>query len=430
MADLSRQLKNFLERQDKSKIEPAKISNLKEKLQRIYEKSTREKFFPEEVVIKDYKNIEHFINGKWYNTPHGDVFIARSQFQISNRMGNRKLEEILQINDTWLAKLGNFKQIDAIDFNQTIFLDTETTGLSVGTGTISFIIGIGYLSEEKFFIDQYFIENFNKEAGMLSLLADFLKSYSTMITFNGKAFDIPILESRYILNMLDSPFKNLSHLDLLYPARQLWNLELENCKLSTIEEKILSIKRENDIPGEEVPRYYFRYLHTSDPKEIKPIFDHNRQDILSLVLTTIAIWQHFHNIDPHANTPSIKKSRAKILTKKGEIDRAIEEYKELISHNIPSFVKKEFLIKLGMLYKKKKIFREMESVFLKSIKIDDPFYLTPYIELAKYYEHKMKNYKEALKYIEMALERISNTKREDIQQLIKRLNRVKRKIAT
>ena len=427
MADLNRQLRNFIERIRKEN-EEKHIPNLKEKLQRLYSKSTPVKFMPEEEVVRNYKNISNFINGEWVNTEHGDIFIAKKSIPIHTEYSGKSLKAIFQINDDWLSRLGNFKERKVIDFTQTVFLDTETTGLSLGTGTVAFIVGIGYFSEDKFFIDQYFIDNFNKEPGMLQLISNSLEPFENIITFNGKAFDIPILESRFTINMLKSPFQKLSHLDLLHPARQLWNLELENCKLSTIEERILSIKRGNDLPGEEVPRFYFRYLHTSDPLEVKPIFQHNCQDIISLALTTIALWQHFHNIDPLSDSKLIQKSRAKILAKKGEIEKAISIYEKSLSEELPAYLEKETYIKLGLLYKKTGNLKKMEAFFEKAIEIEIPFYLTPYVELAKLYEHKVKDLQKAYEIIQEALNKISPHKVKEIASLEHRLKRIKRKM--
>ncbi len=163
-----------------------------------------------------------------------------------------------------------------------LFLDTETTGLSGGTGTTPFLIGLATLERHEVTLEQYFLRRLSGEAAMLEALRDRLVEAETLVTFNGRRFDWPILEARFIMSRmpLDPPS---DHTDLITAARRLWYRPLGTYRLSVIERQALGIDRVDDVDSAEIPGMYLEYLRTGDIGPIEPVFAHNQQDVTCLL---------------------------------------------------------------------------------------------------------------------------------------------------
>ena len=155
------------------------------------------------------------------------------------------------------------------------FLDTETTGLAGGTGTYAFLIGVGRICDDGFRVRQFFLREYGEERSALWALREHLEQFDVLITYNGKSYDQPLLETRYQMTRQKPPFARMAHLDLLFGARRLWKLRLENCRLVQLEQQILGMFREGDLAGELIPYVYFEYLRSQDATRLVPIFHHN-----------------------------------------------------------------------------------------------------------------------------------------------------------
>lgn len=188
------------------------------------------------------------------------------------------------------SALGGDEPIDAPP-SRWAFLDTETTGLAGGSGTLAFLVGVGVISPRGFDLKQYFLREQAEEASMLASLANDLAEFDVLVTYNGKSFDVPLLETRYNMNRSKSPFTRLKHVDLLYGARRLWRLKLESCRLQELEKRILGHERVGDVGGAFIPNLYFDYLRNGDAGPLEPILFHNAIDILSLACLTAIVPQ-------------------------------------------------------------------------------------------------------------------------------------------
>ncbi len=163
-----------------------------------------------------------------------------------------------------------------------LFLDTETTGLSGGAGTLAFEVGLGYLAGNQFVTEQYLMRDYNEEGYLLRHVADRLRAIPALVTFNGRTFDVPLLRGRLLMNRMRDDCVSDAHFDALYPSRRVWKLRLGRCTLQRLEEAVLGVTREDDLPGAQVPQTYFKYLQNRDFYPIARILDHNRQDVVSL----------------------------------------------------------------------------------------------------------------------------------------------------
>jgi hypothetical protein len=163
-----------------------------------------------------------------------------------------------------------------------LFLDTETTGLAGGTGTTPFLIGLATVDGNAVTVEQYFLRRLSGEAEMLEGVRDRLAEADTLVTFNGRRFDWPILESRFIISRmrLDPP---ASHSDLITTARRLWYRALGTYRLTAIERHALGMDRADDVDSAEIPGMYLEYLRSGDAAPLEPVFSHNRQDVLCLL---------------------------------------------------------------------------------------------------------------------------------------------------
>jgi hypothetical protein len=184
-----------------------------------------------------------------------------------------------------------------------LFFDLETTGLSGGAGTIAFLVGCGYFDGEGFHVIQYFLSGYHAEHELLISLAALTGRFGGLVTFNGRTFDVPLIDTRYLFHRLPSPFGEMPHFDMLYPARRLWRRRVDpgpgrsegqggdllgqsSCALGALEEAILGVHRIDDVPGAEIPSRYFHYLRTGDLQPLEPVFEHNRLDLISLAALT------------------------------------------------------------------------------------------------------------------------------------------------
>jgi uncharacterized protein YprB with RNaseH-like and TPR domain len=189
--------------------------------------------------------------------------------------------------DAGFAKLGTFRR------EQLLHFDTETTGLAGGTGTRAFMIGAADWQPGGLRLRQLTITTMAAEAGMLRHFAQWLAPDTVLVSYNGKCYDAPLLNTRYRLARLASPLPGLPHLDLLHPSRRRWKGRWENCRLGTIERQVLGVVREDDLPGSEAPRAWLDYLRGGSARDLRRVADHNAQDLRSLAALCL------HLAEPH-----------------------------------------------------------------------------------------------------------------------------------
>ncbi|MBQ8109090.1 MAG: ribonuclease H-like domain-containing protein [Clostridia bacterium] len=211
------------------------------------------------------------------------------------------------------------------DVRRCLFLDTETTGLSGGAGTVAFLVGVGFVDGGEFVVEQYMLREYADEPELIDRLAARMDGFDCVCTFNGKNFDMPLLETRFIMCRMRQRWRPLENLDLIYPARRAWKLRLGSCKLSRIETEILGMPRHNDLPGSEVPGRFFEFMRTGDEALLEDIVEHNRQDIVTL--STLLIRLCAVNDRPQELTDQRDQfSMGKSLERQGELRPAREMY--------------------------------------------------------------------------------------------------------
>ena len=224
--------------------------------------------------------IETVVGGTLVETDQGRVVVVRHDYPLEHRHGRQRLGDAFDLSDEivhGLARAG--EQPD--DPRRLLFIDVETTGLAGGTGTYAFLVGVGALEADRFVVTQYFMRDFDDEPALLALLAPRLAGAAGVVTFNGSGFDLPLLETRFILGRHRWPTR-LPHLDLMTPARRVWVRCFPDCRLATVEREALGLVREQDVAGALIPTLYFQFLRTRRARPLTRVFAHNRDDVLSV----------------------------------------------------------------------------------------------------------------------------------------------------
>ncbi len=352
--------------------------------------------------------LAEFLEGEKVGNDLGEYILNEKIYRESHRIGKIYLNEIWEIQPQIYSQLSLSAPVSNLDLNKTIFLDIETTGLSGGSGTYPFLIGIGFFQNEKFCLKQFFMPDYNTEKAMLSDLAKLLQDYENLVTFNGKGYDIPILNGRCIIHRIQSAFDSHGHLDLLFPARRFWKKRLKDCSLLNLEKEILGVERESDIPSYLIPQVYFEYLQGGRTEQLKLVLEHNKYDILAMVglLTELGkILQEPEKLESLYPEDLACLSRHYLYT--GNLNNARICAEKALQKNLTEEFFSELNLHLGRIYKKLSEWEKAEKIWQELVTQNSKFHLVPYLELAKLYEHKMKDYGRALDLVERAIGNIN-----------------------
>jgi uncharacterized protein YprB with RNaseH-like and TPR domain len=236
------------------------LAALRQRLARIDRKYADARPAAPRALPAERRSIEQLVAGEVVCTPHGEHFETEKLWERHRRHGSVDISDLAELPADLLDSLSG-GTIPSCPPARWAFLDTETTGLAGGTGTCAFLIGVGSIEPAGFRLRQFFMRDYGEEPSMLSRLAEHLAQFDVLVTYNGKAFDQPLLETRFRMcrggGAPPDPFGRMEHLDLLFGARRLWKLRLESCRLVDLENRILGVEREGDLPGEMIPYCYF-----------------------------------------------------------------------------------------------------------------------------------------------------------------------------
>jgi len=240
-------------------------------------------------------NAADVLGGEWRD----DFLVVERKYSPGYRHGHIAVADAAPPAEGWprLALLGGTNA-------RCLFLDLETTGLAGGAGTYAFLVGAAWFDGCTFRVRQFFLASYAAEQRLLQGVRDLAGEMGTVVTYNGKSFDLPVLETRFVMNRMQTPFADLPHVDLLHPARRLWRPAADTepgdsrrsvpaaqpgdggCRLTTLEQSLCGHRREGDVPGFEIPARYFHYVRTGDARRLEAVLEHNRLDLLSLAMLT------------------------------------------------------------------------------------------------------------------------------------------------
>ena len=273
----------------------------------------------------------------------------------------------------------------ALPAEHLVFLDTETTGLAGGTGTVAFLLGVGRIDGDELCLRQFFLTGFRGEAALLQEAAAWTAGRPYLVTFNGKSFDVPLLATRYRLARLPDPFAALHHVDLFHPTRRAFRSQWPDCRLQTAEKRLLGFQRVHDLPAHLVPETWFAFVRRGTTHRLPDVLAHNRWDLVSLVALLPALTEAF-------STPAERGADVVAIARywrmQGDEGTALAH---LQAHERQ--LDTTGLLDLALLYKRRQLWDLAVSIWQRLAERQ----CVPALEhLTKYYEHVRHDYPTAL----------------------------------
>lgn len=372
-------------------------------------------------------------------TEFGGCVVRDKVYPLSFSQGDELLGALLAHLPKTAVPYLRDPRLESTSFTDALFIDTETTGLA-GAGTIAFMVGVAFFDVQKlangtsgyvFVVRQYFLRDHGDELAMLRLLEQLAASKRFLVSFNGRSFDIPLLNNRYLMNRQPTPFGDMPHFDLLQPARRLWRERLGSCALGELEKTLLGVRRTHeDVPGYLIPNMYHDYVRTGDPDEMVRVFYHNHEDMLSMVTLATKLMRLLETGEGH---PTDLLSLGKWQADLGLMAQAEATLQQAAAGDLPLMLYQTALSRLALLYKKNGRRAEAVPIWqqLAATSYDD---VSAHVELAKFYEWHEIDLSQAIIWTEQGVALVQRWRVRSHAQLVEaelvhRLARLQRKAA-
>jgi uncharacterized protein YprB with RNaseH-like and TPR domain len=354
---------------------------------------------------KPLYTIDQVLSGQRRATALGETYIVETFYPADYRHGNTGLSYTTSLK--MITEWGRVNHLVDCQPSAFAFLDTETTGLSGGTGTYPFLVGVGRYAEDGFHLIQYLMGDPAEEPALLTALTNDLHPCQAMVTYNGKAFDAPLLNTRFTLQGLTSPLPVLAHLDLLPLARRLWRDRLPSRALSYLEASILGATRtQEEVPGWMIPQVYFDYLRTGDARPLAGVLYHNAMDILALAglfSRTVEMLANPLELDIQDGTDLV--AIARLFEELGYLDTSVLIYRRGLEKGLPEEFFWETVERLSLLFRRRGDWPAAVDLWRKAAQHGQVY---AHIELAKYAEHELRDPEEALAWTHAAIDHAGN----------------------
>jgi uncharacterized protein YprB with RNaseH-like and TPR domain len=337
-------------------------------------------------------------------TPFGTHYVVRTEYPHDHFHGKVRLDRFSCGDLRTLLSL--MRQACRISQRESIiFLDTETTGMQGGTGMCPFLIGVGFFVEDEFHVVQYFIRDFDEEPSMLYALGELLRRFELVVTYNGAAFDIPLLETRLTLARFENPFERLEHFDLLPAARRLWRAGHGSCRLTALEKGIVAFDRGPDVPGAMIPRVYFDFVNRGAGAALESVFAHNTNDVVSLAALAVCASDRVTSEPAMLDAALDLYSLARILQDSRDWRRSIRLYEMAVRNGLPELIRIKALENLVVISRRTGDYEKSFKISMELMR-EDTFSATGYEGAAIYYERIQRNPDAARDVLMEALQRL------------------------
>jgi hypothetical protein len=248
--------------------------------------------------------VAHALGGYVRERPEGAVVVVDRRYAVDRAHGRTRIGDVVEtlqagsdalavLEKAWPAK--GARPSAAGSQPNLLFLDLETTGLAGGAGTQAFLVGCAVIEGDELLVRQFLLPGFEHERALLAEVRECAAERHTLVTFNGRTFDVPLIETRYLFHRLPFPLADAPHIDMLHASRRLWKqrptiagppLDEDSCKLSVLERHLAGVHRVGDVPGFEMPSRYFRFIRDGNAAPLEAVLEHNRIDLVSLALVT------------------------------------------------------------------------------------------------------------------------------------------------
>jgi len=343
----------------------------------------------------DSRSIDSVVAGSFISSQRGETFVAGQVYEPDYFHGG--ISPYSEFPLSVISQWAKDPRIADMPIHKFAFLDTETSGVSGGTGTYAFLVGAARFVDGKFTLQQFFLRDPAEEPAMLEALINFLAPCDGLVTFNGKAFDAPLLVTRYKLHRIPVPFKDYAHIDLLPLARRLWRDRLPSRALKYLEEHVMNFTRSSEeVPGYEIPWLYFDYLRSGDARPLGGVFYHNAMDVVAMA----ALLGHVSEIlaDPYNGRVAHSLdfiALGKLFEDLGHWDEAARLFERGLELGLNESDFGVAVKRISILQKKRGDMERAIELWKAAAKKGHVY---AHIELAKYYEHKLRDVKLALKW--------------------------------
>ncbi len=329
-------------------------------------------------------------------------------------------------------------------FQRTVFIDLETTGLSGGAGTLAFLVGCGYFDLGAFQVRQFLLTSHAAERALLTAVAEFFDGVDLIVTYNGKTFDVPVMETRWMFHRLRMPLGEVPHFDMLHPARRLWksragaggDVEEAGCRLSTLEQTLFGVTRVGDVPGFEIPGRFFSFVRSGDPRPLEPVLEHNRLDLVSLAAVMARGVQLARRGPSSCRDGAEALALGRLYERAGDVTGAEGCYTCAVGAPAPE-VRGEALYRLGLRHRRERRFAEAASAWREIIELTEPRTIRRLVRLADlrqfaaealaiHHEHRQRDLDGARELALFALQEAAGARADGMRH---RLARIDRKIS-
>jgi hypothetical protein len=335
----------------------------------------------------DLDGVADVLGGRVVTNGFGRALVIDRRYESDRFHGTRRVGECEVVDGDTLRLLDpTLPPGDVMGAaERTLFVDLETTGLSGGAGTVAFLVGCGWFDMGAFQVRQFLLTSYAHERALLDAVASCFDAASLLVTYNGKTFDVPVMETRWMFHRMRMPLESVRHFDMLHPARRLWrsrdgapNTIRERpgaddegcCRLGTLERVLCDVTRVGDVPGLEIPGRYFKFLRSGDARPLEPVLEHNRLDLISLAAVTAHAVQLVEEGTPRCRDAAEALSLGKVYERAGCVERALDAFRRAAGHPTAHVdVVAEAIYRLGIRLRRERRFAEAAECWRRLLEL-------------------------------------------------------------
>jgi uncharacterized protein YprB with RNaseH-like and TPR domain len=340
----------------------------------------------------DVDRMADVLGGQVVTNRFGRALVIDRRYESDRFHGSRRVGECDVPDGDTLRLLDPTLPLPDGVRDRTLFVDLETTGLSGGAGTVAFLVGCGWFDMGAFQVRQFLLTSYASERALLDAVASCFDAASLLVTYNGKTFDVPVMETRWSFHRMRMPLESVRHFDMLHPARRLWssrsvdasgmerpadrprngapNNDSGGCRLGTLERVLCDVTRIGDVPGLEIPGRYFQFLRTGDARPLEPVLEHNRLDLISLAAVAAHAVELVEEGTPRCRDAAEALALGRVYERAGCIDRAVDAYRcAADAADAPVDVRAEAIYRLGVRLRRDRRFDDAAACWRRLLEL-------------------------------------------------------------
>jgi uncharacterized protein YprB with RNaseH-like and TPR domain len=321
------------------------------------------------------ERVGELLGGRTARNACGECLVIDRRYESDRWHGDVRIAEC-EIDDAGSLGLLDPQLAGAPAARRTVFVDLETTGLSGGAGTVAFLVGCGFFDLGAFQVRQFLLTSYSAERALLTAVAEFFDDADLIVSYNGKTFDLPVMETRWLFHRMEMPLEGVPHFDALHTARRLWKPRVVDpleggCRLSTLERTLFDVRRVGDVPGFEIPARFFHFMRSGDPRPLEPVLEHNRLDLVSLAAVTARAVRLVAEGADGCPDGSQALAVGRIYERAGLFDRAEACYRRAAAADAID-VRSESLYRLGLRCRRERRFPEAVAIWQELVTLTEP----------------------------------------------------------